>query len=870
MRKLPLMLFTFLFPVVLSAQIEFTGQPWSQELKLKSSPQRVEFSGLTPQAMAAYQSSLSPGLKSMIFAYPFDTVLNTVHNGTWEILENGSRIWRLALYSPNALSLNLIFSRFKLPSGAKMYLYSPDYQTVRGAFTSDNQTVSGVLATVPIPSDEMIVELNVPAQAEFSPIVEISKVSHDFKGFFESFGSAGSGDCNVDINCPAGDNWQIEKKSVVKFIRGGVWLCSGALINNARNDGRPLLLSANHTIGNQTHATETVFFFRYERPACGSGNGTLQYTLSGSKLLATTSKVDFSLVELSSAPPPDYEPVYAGWDRRVYTFLDTVTCIHHPNGSVKKISKSYHRVVTADFGGGYDTNTHWKISAWDLGTTEPGSSGSPLFNNEHRIVGDLTGGDASCSYNFNDYFEKFSVSWDKYPDSSNQLKYWLDPGQTGVQVANSLDPYSGGKPVANFNIRPDKIQVGRKVYFTDLSTGEPTSWRWSFEGGIPSGSDKPEPQPVKFPIAGSYPVTLLISNELGEDSLQQTVTVSDFAQYSLSENRIVPERVVELQDRSTAVPNTMTWMVTGASSPLASGSPVQLSFVNPNDYTVKEIIEFQYFTDTLIHYNQIRVIPEVLAYRSFTFRNVKSDEHTSYLTMGTQGYLPGSNSMNIVAFAEAFRNTSDTAYVIHGITLPIDVKSKWPKNYYLPLVIWNAGRKVVLRDSIMISDFQEESRLTKWLRSPVNFDTLIYVGFEIRSWDQGTFVSSMATDRGQSGHNTAFAIKGLQWQSMTDVAGIRTSLDLSVEASALMKSYKDEIRVLPNYSDGSFTFNLGTLVFSKVDITIYNMAGQQVTPVVSKTDNQISFSISPPVPGVYVVRLMVDNYQFSTKVMILR
>jgi len=872
MKKQLLIFVVFFLPFILYAQIEYPGKPWSQELKLKSSPASVTFSGLSPEAAIAYLSTFSPELKAMVFAYPFDTLLTADQQGTWETLDDGSRIWRLSLYSPKALSLNLIFSRFKLPIGANVYLYTPYYQTIRGAFTSKNQTASGVLATVPLPGDRVTVELNLPANPEFMPILEISKVSHDFKGFFgTSLSEPTSGECNVDINCPAGANWQMEKKAVVKFIRGGVWLCSGTLINNARNDGRPLLLSANHTIGSEINAEQSVFFFRYERPACGNGNGTLQYTLSGSKLLATTGKVDFSLVELSSAPPQNYEPYYAGWDRKVFTYLDTVTCIHHPNGSVKKISKSYKRVVTADFGGGYDTYTHWKISAWDVGTTEPGSSGSPLFNNDHRIVGDLTGGDASCAYNFNDYFQKFSVSWDKYPDSSSQLKYWLDPEQTGVFVVNGYDPFSGGKPVANFSIRPENIQVGRKVYFTDLSTGLPNTWKWSFENGKPAVSTLQVPEAVKFANPGTYHIALHVWNELGTDSLQQTITVSDYPSYSVSETRIVPDRQIELKDHSTGHPVSVLWSVTGASPPIFSGPTFELSFLNQGEFSVSEVIQFQDFTDTLVHYNQIRVIPDVLAYRSYTYSNVQIDEHTGYSAMGDQqGYLPGSNNQGMTAFAEAFRNDSDTTFIINGITIPIEVRSKWSGNYYLPLVVWNANKQVVATDSVLISNYQPESRFTKWLKSPVKFDTLIYVGFEVRPWDQGTFVSKMATDRGTNGKNTAFVIKNDQWQSVTDVAGIQTSFDFSLETSVLMNSFNQEIRILPNYNDGNFTLDLGTLVFNKVDISIYNIKGQKVIADVSKSDNQITFQVLPPVPGVYVVRLIIDNYQFATKLMIIR
>lgn len=871
MKKPLLVILIALFPIILSAQIESPGTPRSLELRLKTIPESINFPGLSSIEAAKYLSTIAPALKSMVFAFPFETHLSADRDGTWETLKDGSKIWRITLYSPEALSLNLLFSRFRLPNGAAVYLYTPGYQIIHGAFISDSQSASGKLATAPLQGDKITVELNLPANPEFSPELEISQVSHDFKGFFELSQVEKSGDCNVDINCSAGAAWQTEKRAVVKFIRGGVWLCSGALINNTRNDGRALLLTANHTIGSENHAVYSVFFFKYERPLCGSGTGTY-LSMSGSKLLATTDKVDFSLVELNTVPPKNYDPYYAGWDRKIYSYLDTVACIHHPNGDVKKISKSYHRVITADFGGGYDANTHWKISAWDIGTTEPGSSGSPLFNNEHRIVGDLTGGDASCSYNFNDYFEKFSVSWDKYPDSSSQLKYWLDPGETGALVMNGYDPYAGGKPLANFTIRPDNILVGRMVYFTDLSTGSPTTWQWSFDNGTPSATTLQTPSAVKFNIPGTYHVTLTVSNNLGTDSLRQTIIVSANRLNSISGNRIVPGHQVTLTDQSSGTPTSISWSVTGPKAAVYSGPVYELSLLNQGEYSVSEMVEYSDFSDTLIHYNQIRVIPEVLAFRSYSFNNVGVDEHAGFIKMGQQGYIPGSNSQGVIAYAQEFRNSSDTTFFIQGITIPIAHRLNWTSDYYLPIVFWDS-KKVEMkayRDSVKINSFQTNSRFTKWLRSPLSFDSLLYVGFEVRPWDKGTFVSQMATDRGINGKSNAFIVNANQWQGISDYAGVHTSLDLALETSVYMNTFQEEIKILPNYNSGKFTVDLGNLIYKTVDVSVYNVNGQQVITEVTEMSNQVSFQIIPPVAGVYVVRLLIDKLQFAAKVMILR
>ncbi|MCP4591698.1 MAG: hypothetical protein GY842_13240, partial [bacterium] len=50
-------------------------------------------------------------------AYPFEVDLDLGSSGTWELLDDGSRLWRLRIHSPTALRLNLGFTRFGLPAG---------------------------------------------------------------------------------------------------------------------------------------------------------------------------------------------------------------------------------------------------------------------------------------------------------------------------------------------------------------------------------------------------------------------------------------------------------------------------------------------------------------------------------------------------------------------------------------------------------------------------------------------------------------------------------------------------------------------------------------------------------------------------------
>jgi hypothetical protein len=108
---------------------------------------------------------------------------------------------------------------------------------------------------------------------------------------------------------------------------------------------------------------------------------------------------------------------------------------------VKKLAKENNTLSsTAYYSSTADpAGTHWRIADWDLGVTEPGSSGSALFDaTSHRIVGDLSGGDAACSggtdNNAPDWFGKLSYSWGNNgaTDSRRRLRDWLDPNNTGI------------------------------------------------------------------------------------------------------------------------------------------------------------------------------------------------------------------------------------------------------------------------------------------------------------------------------------------------------------------------------------------------------------------------------------------------------
>jgi len=133
-----------------------------------------------------------------------------------------------------------------------------------------------------------------------------------------------------------------------------------------------------------------------------------------------------------------------------------VMCLHkmqqvfiiHPQGDVMKISKANNAVTRIGYGG-VAGNDHWQAN-WSPqnngagavvpAVTEGGSSGSPLFDQAHRIVGQLHGGPSVCGgAQLWDYYGSFDVSWTGGGTNATRLSNWLDPNNTGAITTNTTN-----------------------------------------------------------------------------------------------------------------------------------------------------------------------------------------------------------------------------------------------------------------------------------------------------------------------------------------------------------------------------------------------------------------------------------------------
>ena len=387
---------------------------------------------------------------------------------------NGTH-YTLAIQSPGATYVGLNFSTFELAEGAELFIYDETGEFVLGKYMKSDVQKDGSFFTQAIPGSTAFIEYNVPAEVEPGKI-QLTSVRHGYKDIFQMIdgiysdaeaamkGPHGTaeGDCHIDVKCPLGEGWDNQIRATVALeitfhtnmgydITG---MCSGALINNTRQDRTPYVLSAFHCQDGDEMLEDIrdyypnititrisfISYFLYQKYQCNGNGGRSNYSITGADIMAKydyDNGSDMLLLLLKDTVPFLYTPYFAGWDRTPILSPNPGACIHHPGGDFKKISipKSIRGK-----GAFYEVNWFGNSDPEKKGITEQGSSGSPLFNADKRIIGQLYAGASFCNKPDDpDYYGRLSTSWNGGGADNNRLKNWLDPDNTGVSFLDGLN-----------------------------------------------------------------------------------------------------------------------------------------------------------------------------------------------------------------------------------------------------------------------------------------------------------------------------------------------------------------------------------------------------------------------------------------------
>lgn len=517
-----LLILSLIIPLYSYPQLSIGGKPESFTIStLKNSILPYKFFKM-PDIDSLMEEDKQKGIENRT-GIIIDVEIDLIREGLKEEIPTKGYIWRYKIISDKAKAIATFFKEYYIPQGGKLFLYDASYKKILGAFTNLNNNSRNNLAIASIESNVIILEYFQPYNTIDSLKLKIGWISLKYKTISDYLKTTQNN--IIYINCPQGSKWQNEKHAVcyMEFkIDKSYYLCTGFLINNVREDGEPYYMTANHCIDNEEAANSAVVYFNYENSTCESSDALKNQTLSGATLKATSIYTDFTLLLLTEKPPVYYFPYYVGWDvtgRRPYSAVG----IHHPGGKPKAISiendrpRSYPYKLYWESSNYYsEENTHWQV-VFDEGITEGGSSGSPLLDEYGRAIGQLHGGPTTNPSIA--YYGKISLSWNYDPAPSKQLKYWLDPDNTGKTVLNGRYFI---KPEANFYTKLNQVCINSPVTLFDSSLYNPTNWLWSINPStysfIENTNQNSQNPIIVFHDTGYYTISLYVSNEYGNDT----------------------------------------------------------------------------------------------------------------------------------------------------------------------------------------------------------------------------------------------------------------------------------------------------------------------------------------------------------------
>lgn len=402
--------------------------------------------------------------------------------GTWQALPDGAWLWSLYIFSPDAKGQRVHFSELSLPTGASVNVYNADDPgEAYGPYEAPHEGESDLWSATCF-GETIVVECYVPASVDRNGVrLTIDKTIHVYlDASSDEFAKSAAGSCNLDVTCYSA--WSTTALGVARilFVEGSSsYVCSGSLVADTdTGTDIPYFLTANHCISDQTTASTVEFFWLYQTASC---NGTPPSVYSvptnddGADFLASlptppSSGSDFALLRMRSAPPTGM--TYLGWTTSVPSTGTAVTCIHHPSGDYKRIS----------FGSATGGDTYLIEVTWSDGTTEGGSSGSPLMlTSTQKIIGQLYGGYASCSTpNDPDYYGRFSKTYpvvqayldpaSLYPTATlSAATYSVDEADGTVQITVQLDKAPGTGKTASLDYATEAVSATAGSDYTTTS-----------------------------------------------------------------------------------------------------------------------------------------------------------------------------------------------------------------------------------------------------------------------------------------------------------------------------------------------------------------------------------------------------------------
>ncbi|MDE0623426.1 MAG: trypsin-like peptidase domain-containing protein [Bryobacterales bacterium] len=321
--------------------------------------------------------------------------------GTWAWTQEGQRVWRVTIRATGARALRVRFEGFSVQGSLWMYgdewngphvgPYRDEGPQGDGSFWSAFVFAESVTVEY-VPDDAASAPESVPFRIRsVAPIMDarfpvLGGRAKDRRSEDRGLQPRSLAGCHLDVSCYP-DLQKRDQPSVAKLHitkPEGTFSCTGFLINpQYESDSRLLMLTAGHCIDSHEVASDVSFLWDWQTEQCYGDPDwkqwaeALAWTYGATLVVAKDDRYDdFALLVLNKADVTDV----TGWSSKGWTTAelrtgDQVSTVSHPAGNYKRAA--FGRVVNESWTG--HSTLGFKTIQWRLGTTEQGSSGSPVL-----------------------------------------------------------------------------------------------------------------------------------------------------------------------------------------------------------------------------------------------------------------------------------------------------------------------------------------------------------------------------------------------------------------------------------------------------------------------------------------------------------
>lgn len=479
------------------------------------------------------------------------------------------------------------------------------------------------------------------------------------------------------------------------------------------------------------------------------------------------------------------------------------------------------------------------------------------------------------------------------PSDQNTFWYTTEYSKGGWNWRTRIASFGfAQEPVSDFSSNEIIIPVGEDVNFTDLTSGIPTAWDWTFNGGDPETSDVKNPQEIFYNTEGSFDVKLVSSNDLGIDSVLKeefitaSTTILPDIDFDVSNDFVCLGEEVEFEDLTTHVPIQWQWEF----------EPSTVQFIDGTDQNSQNpkviFTEAALYTVTLTAWNlngessltredyiaaggympYYRETFEQNSFKDASWTVENPDGDVTWELYETAGTNPGNFSAGIdfsiyQKIGERDRLISPS-FNLTGMSSAVlefeHAYSKLHDNFTDSLLIYVA--KDCNDDWVRIASFGEDGSGNFATQEPMeDFWPQSSDDWCLAGWGAGCFAVDLTEWTGESGVRIAFESYSYFGNPMF-VDNVSISQFVGTVENELES---EEVSVYPNPANGTFNVVLpeGS---GYTGLNIVNFLGQSVYSAnLSETDRNVS--INPEAnwtKGIYFVRLTGNGISTTKKIIL--